>query len=169
MYICIVLHSVLCRVKNVVDKNQNIHFLFDIFSRKSWRLWDTVEKYGTPGHATDDIIRCMCFACWITKATDNTFRICNTLFSSTTTLITRMRFVILLPSFFVEGEVTDLLGTGLFLHIRDSFIYSYVYIKRFKTGNKPLDIEFVNIYYKHIMVLYQDKYRTSIVHKNEIS
>jgi hypothetical protein len=30
-----------------------------------------VEKYGRTGQATDDnIIRCMRFACWITKATD---------------------------------------------------------------------------------------------------
>ena len=30
-----------------------------------------MEKYGTPGQATDDsIIRRMRFACWITKATD---------------------------------------------------------------------------------------------------
>jgi len=32
---------------------------------------DTVEKYGTAGETTDDnIIRCVDFACWITKATD---------------------------------------------------------------------------------------------------
>jgi hypothetical protein len=30
-----------------------------------------VEKCGKAGQATDDsITRCMCFACWITKATD---------------------------------------------------------------------------------------------------
>ena len=30
-----------------------------------------MEKYGTAGQATDhNIIRCMRFACWITKATD---------------------------------------------------------------------------------------------------
>jgi hypothetical protein len=41
------------------------------FFRKSYRLWDNVEKYGTARHATDDnIIRRMRFACWITKATD---------------------------------------------------------------------------------------------------
>jgi len=38
-------------------------------------------------------------------------------------------------------------GQDCFLHIRNLFIYSYVYIKRFKIGNKPLDVEFVNIYY----------------------
>jgi hypothetical protein len=45
--------------------------MFNNFSRKSCRLWDNVEKYGTAGQATDDnIIRRMRFACWITKATD---------------------------------------------------------------------------------------------------
>jgi hypothetical protein len=33
-------------------------------------LWDNVEKYVRPKRATDDnIIQCMCFACWVTKAT----------------------------------------------------------------------------------------------------
>jgi hypothetical protein len=41
------------------------------FFRKSCRLWDNVEKYGTARQATDDnIIRRMRFACRITKATD---------------------------------------------------------------------------------------------------
>jgi hypothetical protein len=49
------------------------HILYSIvfFFRKSCRLWDNVEKYGTARQATDDnIIRRMRFACWITKATD---------------------------------------------------------------------------------------------------
>jgi hypothetical protein len=34
-------------------------------------LWDNVEKCGTARQGTDDsIISRMCFACWITKATD---------------------------------------------------------------------------------------------------
>jgi hypothetical protein len=38
-----------------------------------------VEKYGRAIHATDDnIIRCMRFACWITKTTE-TLRLCNNL------------------------------------------------------------------------------------------
>jgi hypothetical protein len=40
------------------------------FSRKSHRLWDNVEKYGTARQATDgNIIRRMRFACCTTKAT----------------------------------------------------------------------------------------------------
>jgi len=45
--------------------------------RKSCRLRDSVEKYGTAGRATDDkIISRMHIACWVTKPTD-TLRIFN--------------------------------------------------------------------------------------------
>jgi hypothetical protein len=41
------------------------------FFRKSYRLSDNVEKYGTARQATDDnILRRIRIACWITKATD---------------------------------------------------------------------------------------------------
>jgi hypothetical protein len=61
--------------RNVSDKscreNQNTHFMFNNFFRKSCCLWDNVEKYGRARQATDDnIIRRMRFACWVTKATD---------------------------------------------------------------------------------------------------
>jgi len=36
-------------------ENQNKYLMFSIlFPRKSCRLWDNVEKYGTAGQATDD-------------------------------------------------------------------------------------------------------------------
>jgi hypothetical protein len=56
---------------NVVDKIKT-HILCSItFPRKSCRLWDNVEKYGTARQTTDDnIIRRMRIACWVTKATD---------------------------------------------------------------------------------------------------
>jgi hypothetical protein len=39
--------------------------------KKSYRLWDTVERYGRDSQATDDnIIRRMFFECWIIKAAD---------------------------------------------------------------------------------------------------
>jgi hypothetical protein len=61
------------------------------FFRKSYRLWDNVEKYGTASQATgDNVIRRMRFACWITKAT-NTFRICHNFCFSRATLVTRTR------------------------------------------------------------------------------
>jgi hypothetical protein len=51
------------------------------------------------------------------------------------------------------------------IHLCD---YSYVYIPSSINGNKPLDVEFVNMYSKHVIVQYQDKYRTShCTHKSE--
>jgi hypothetical protein len=66
---------ILLRMRNVSDKScretQNTHFTFSNFFRKSCRLLDNVEKYGTARQATDgNIIRRMRFACWITKATN---------------------------------------------------------------------------------------------------
>jgi hypothetical protein len=41
------------------------------FFRKSYHLCNNVEKQGEARQATDDnIIQCMRYACWITKATD---------------------------------------------------------------------------------------------------
>jgi uncharacterized protein (UPF0305 family) len=55
----------------VVEKIKTRILCLATFFRKSYRLWDNVEKYGTARQATDDnIIRRMRFACWITKATD---------------------------------------------------------------------------------------------------
>ena len=57
-------------VKKSCTENQNTHF-FDNFFWKSCLLLDNVEKYSGARQATDEnIIRCMRFACWITKATD---------------------------------------------------------------------------------------------------
>jgi len=55
-----------------VAEEIKIHVLSSIyFSRKSSRLWRTVEKYGRSRQATDGtVIRRMCFECWIPKATD---------------------------------------------------------------------------------------------------
>jgi hypothetical protein len=54
-----------------VDKIKTYTLCSKFFSRKSCRLRDNVEKYGTARQATDDnITRRMRFACWITKATD---------------------------------------------------------------------------------------------------
>jgi len=50
-----------------------IHILRSItfFFRKSYRLWDNVEKLRGDGEATDEkIIWRMRFVCWITKTTD---------------------------------------------------------------------------------------------------
>jgi hypothetical protein len=52
-----------------------IHILGSIiFSRKSCRLWDDVERYGTATQPTAvSTMRRMRFACWITKATDTEY------------------------------------------------------------------------------------------------
>jgi hypothetical protein len=68
-----------------------------------------------------------------------------------------MQYKRYLSVFFMEGGVTICQGQDFFSH---KLIYSYAYIKRFIIVNKPLDVEIVNFYYKHMMVLYQDKYRT---------
>jgi len=41
---------------NIVEKNQNTHFMFNKSLPKSRRLWDNVEKYISAGQATDNII-----------------------------------------------------------------------------------------------------------------
>jgi len=60
---------------NISDKHvaedQNTHFNFIFFFKKFCVLWDDVEKYDTARRAIgDNIIRRMCFACWIHKATN---------------------------------------------------------------------------------------------------
>ena len=57
----------------IVEKVKS-HILCSIicfFLRKCYRLWDNVEKYLRTRQATDvNIVRRMCFAWWISKATD---------------------------------------------------------------------------------------------------
>jgi hypothetical protein len=69
----IISRSILLRITNISDKSVvkiRTHILYlIIFSRKSCRLWDNVEKYGRARQAIDDnIIRDMRIACWTTKA-----------------------------------------------------------------------------------------------------
>jgi hypothetical protein len=58
----------------VVEKNQNTHFMFNnffFFSRKSYRLWDNVGKYGTARQATDHNIKWRTrIASWVIKVTN---------------------------------------------------------------------------------------------------
>ena len=64
-------------MRNVSDKscreNQNTHFcsVNFFFFRKSCRLCDNVESYGTAREATDiDVTQRMRIACWKTKGKD---------------------------------------------------------------------------------------------------
>jgi hypothetical protein len=73
----IIYRWILLRMRNVSYKscreNQNTHFVFNsfFFFRKSYRLWDNLEKYCTAVQDTDDsIIRRMRCACRIIKATN---------------------------------------------------------------------------------------------------
>jgi hypothetical protein len=66
--------SILLIMRNVWDKrcrkNQNTHFMFNNFFRKSYHLWGNVERYATTWQATDDNkVRRMRIACWLNKAT----------------------------------------------------------------------------------------------------
>jgi hypothetical protein len=75
VHVTIICRWILLRMGNVSDntcrENQNTHLVFNNYFQKSCHLWDNVEKYGIARHATyDSIIRCMCLACWITKATN---------------------------------------------------------------------------------------------------
>jgi hypothetical protein len=59
--------------KEAVEKLKTHILCWVTFFRKSFRLWDNVEKYGWDGQAVDgNIIRRMRFACCISKATDLT-------------------------------------------------------------------------------------------------
>jgi hypothetical protein len=108
----IISRSILVRTINVSDKscteNQNTHFMFNNFFRKSCHLWDNVEKYGRARQATEDnIIRRMRFACWITKAT-NTLRICNTDCFNTVTMVMRTRLNVTLYVHWLSRLILDL-------------------------------------------------------------
>jgi hypothetical protein len=81
------------KMRNVSDKicreNQNTHFIFYNFSRKSCSVWDDVEKYFSARRTADDnITRLMCVQCWITKAA-NTLGICNIYCFSTSIIFAR--------------------------------------------------------------------------------
>jgi hypothetical protein len=66
---------ILLKMRNVSGKscreNQNTYFVLNNVFPKIMPLWVNAEKCGRAGQATDgNIIGRMCFACWITKATD---------------------------------------------------------------------------------------------------
>jgi hypothetical protein len=66
---------ILPTMRNVSGKrcreNENTIYVQRIFFRKSYGMCDNVEEYGRARHARGDkVIRRMCFACWVTKATD---------------------------------------------------------------------------------------------------
>jgi hypothetical protein len=75
IYILIITCSFVLRMRSVSDKrcreNQNTLCPYFFLLRKSYRLWDNVEKFGTAGQALDEnTARLMRVACCIPKATD---------------------------------------------------------------------------------------------------
>ena len=83
---------ILCRMRNVSDKSciaKHTNYIQQFFF-KSYHLSDNVEEYSSAEQATDDnIIYCMCFACWIRKATHtHTLQISNTYCFSMATMVT---------------------------------------------------------------------------------
>jgi hypothetical protein len=85
---------VFLRMKNVAGKicrENKPHILYSVTSfRKSWLLWDNVEKYCTARQVTDDNMahgQCMLDI----KGYKPTIRICNTYFFSTATMVARTR------------------------------------------------------------------------------
>jgi hypothetical protein len=54
-----------------VEKIKTHIYVQKLFFSKNCAVYENVEKYCRPGHATDDnIIRCMRIACWVPKATN---------------------------------------------------------------------------------------------------
>ena len=86
---------ILLRMRNVSDKsfreNQNTILCSITFFSENGAVYEIMrKKYGRARQTTDDnIIRRVSFACWITKATSHTLRICNSFFFSTATVVTR--------------------------------------------------------------------------------
>ena len=73
-------------------KNQNKHLKFN-FSRKSCRLVENVEKYGTERQFADDnVMWRLRSVCQINKA----LRICNTYCFSTATMVKRKHLIVTL-------------------------------------------------------------------------
>jgi hypothetical protein len=54
----------------VVEKIKTQILCSKFFFRKSCRLWHNVGKCGKAKHSTNNTIRRILFACWITKSTD---------------------------------------------------------------------------------------------------
>jgi hypothetical protein len=112
-------------MRNASDKGcreyQNTHLLFNSSLRKSYHLWDKLEKYCRAGRKQTTIWS-MRISCCIPKATKCTLRLRNTNRFSTVTMVTRTRlnvklYVHCLPCFvgvffFLETPQSLLLATG---------------------------------------------------------
>jgi hypothetical protein len=88
----VISRSTLLRMRNVsntfVDKIKPTFLCSITFLRKSCRLWNNVETYGTTREAIDDMVHALCML--VTKATD-THIMCNSYCFFTATVVTRTR------------------------------------------------------------------------------
>jgi hypothetical protein len=93
-------HSFLFRMRNISDKNcrenQNTRFMFNIFYRKSCRLWDNVEKFGRAGQATWQYNTARALCMLDDCGYRHTLRICNTSCFFTAKMVTRTRLSVTL-------------------------------------------------------------------------
>ena len=96
---------ILLRMRNVSDKscrvNQNTHFVFNIFFRRSRRLWDSVEKIVQQGRPQMTIWRLPTDT--HTHTHTHTLRICNTYCFSTATMVARTRLIVRLYVHWLSG------------------------------------------------------------------
>jgi hypothetical protein len=114
--------SVLLRMKNFshqsCKKKTKTHFIFNnvSFFRKSYRLWDSVEKYSTAGQAKEgNMVHVHCIP--NTKGYKLTLRICNTYCFSTATIVARKRL-----------RVTLYVHCLSVILLRNLLVYIYIYI-----------------------------------------
>jgi hypothetical protein len=100
VYVFIISHSFLLRMRNVSDKswteNQNTHFVFsNFFSLKYYCIWNSLEKYGSAIQVTDDnMAHAHCVL--NTKGYKPTLRTCNIYCFSTTPMVGRTRLIVTL-------------------------------------------------------------------------
>jgi hypothetical protein len=63
--------TVLLKMRNISQKRYSVNKNTSHAQQLFEKTVENVEKYGSAGQATDgNIIRRMCFACWINKATN---------------------------------------------------------------------------------------------------
>ena len=91
--------SFLLRMRNVSDKscrgNQSTHFVVSIFFRKSYRLWDNLEKYCRAGQATWQYGAFVLHAGYL-RLQIHTLGLCNTHCFSTAAMVARTSLTIAL-------------------------------------------------------------------------
>ena len=88
----IISHLILLKMRNFSDKscreNKKSHLVFSIFFFENFTVYEVMWKDIVVTERPQMAIRCMSFACLLTKAT-NTLRICNNYCLSKVRMVTR--------------------------------------------------------------------------------